>query len=112
LNWEIPMKKKKKIIVNSMYEILPYSKRKALELGVHIKPSTNPKKKIDVFDYHNNYICSIGAIGYKDFPTYVKDNGMEYAIERRRLYLIRHSKEKKHPDYLGSPGYYATHILW
>ena len=31
------------------YKILPYSFRKAKELGVVIKPSTNPLKKIDVF---------------------------------------------------------------
>jgi hypothetical protein len=95
-----------------MYKILPYSERKAIELGVHIEPSKNPKKKIDVFDYHNNYICSIGAIGYKDYPTYVKDNGMEYAIERRRLYRIRHNKERDNINWEGSPSYYSWYLLW
>jgi hypothetical protein len=31
------------------YKITNYSKIKAKELNVDIKPSTNPKKKIDVF---------------------------------------------------------------
>ena len=34
------------------YKILPYSFRKAKELGVVIKPSTNLLKKIDVFNYN------------------------------------------------------------
>ena len=32
-----------------MYLIIDYTKRKARELGVEVRPSTNPKKKIDVF---------------------------------------------------------------
>ena len=32
-----------------MYIITDYTKKKAKELGVDVKKSTNPKKKIDVF---------------------------------------------------------------
>lgn len=92
-----------------MYNITNYSKQKANALGVKIKPSTNPKKKIDVFDYNNNFITSIGAIGYKDYPTYTSEKGKAYADERRRLYKIRHEKDRK---VLGSTGYYADKILW
>ena len=93
----------------SDYKILPYSNVRAEQLGVKIVPSHNPNKKIDVLDYHNNFICSIGDINYNDFPNYVKNFGLDYGLERRRLYHIRHQKEK---DILGSPAYYAKRILW
>jgi hypothetical protein len=92
-----------------MYDITKYSYNKAKQLGVKIKPSTNKNKKIDVYDYHNNFINSIGAIGYKDYPTYVLEKGKKFADERRRLYRIRHEKDLK---VLGSAGYYANKILW
>jgi hypothetical protein len=91
------------------YEIKPYSFKQADKLGVKIKPSTNPKKKIDVFDYNNQYILSIGARGYGDFPTYLEEKGKTYADERRRLYKIRHNKDRMKE---GSAGYYADQLLW
>jgi len=95
-----------------MYDILPYSMNKALQLGVKIRPSHNPKKKIDVFDWNENFICSIGAKNYEDFPHYIKKYGMEYAVNRRRLYRIRHKKERERDDWEGTPSYYSWHILW
>ena len=91
------------------YEIKPHSYQAAKKLGVKIQPSQNPKKKIDVFDWNGNYILSIGASNYKDFPTYLAERGKEYADERRRLYKIRHNKNRTK---LGSAGYYADQILW
>lgn len=91
-----------------MYEITDYSKKKAKALGVTIKPSTNKKKKIDVFK-NGNKLTSIGAIGYKDYPTYMKEQGKQYADERRRLYKLRHANETQKKD---SASFYATNILW
>jgi hypothetical protein len=91
------------------YVIKPYSYKQAEKLGVKIKPSSNPKKKIDVFDYNNQYILSIGAKGYSDYPTYLEEKGKDYAEERRRLYKIRHNKDRSK---LGSAGYYSDQILW
>lgn len=91
------------------YEIKPYSFERAEELGVKIHPSFDPKKKIDVFDYNNQFIFSIGARGYKDYPTYLEERGEKYANERRRLYKIRHEKNRHK---LGSPSYYSDNILW
>ena len=71
-----------------MYEITDYSKKQASKLGVTIKPSTNKKKKIDVFR-NGNKLTSIGDINYSDFPTYMKEKGKKYAEERRRLYKLR-----------------------
>ena len=92
-----------------MYNITNYSKDRAKLLGVKIIPSTNKNKKIDVLDWNNNFIVSIGGIGYKDYPTYLLEKGKKYADERRRLYRIRHTKDRK---VLGSAGYYADKILW
>jgi len=87
-----------------MYDIQPYTIKKAKELKVKVVPSTNPKKKIDVYQ-DNKKIASIGDIRYKDYPTYLRENGKEYADERRRLYHIRHKNE-------GIVGKYAKELLW
>lgn len=88
-----------------MYDIKPYTIKKAKELKVKVIPSTNPKKKIDVYK-DNKKIASIGDIFYKDYPTYLRENGKEYADERRRLYHVRHKKDN------GINGYYARELLW
>lgn len=74
-----------------MYVITDYTKQKAKELGVQIRPSNDPKKKIDVFQ-KGEKIASIGQAGAKDYPTYLKQHGKEVADERRRLYHLRHPK--------------------
>jgi len=94
---------------DDLYDIKPYSKKQAKKLGVKIEPSTKRNKKIDVFDMNNQYILSIGDKNYKDYPTYMLENGKEYADNRRRLYKIRHNKNR---NVLGSASYYADNILW
>jgi hypothetical protein len=74
-----------------MYVITDYTKQKARQLGVEVRPSKNPTKKIDVFQ-KGTKIGSVGRIGYKDYPTYLKEEGKAVADERRRLYYIRHPK--------------------
>ena len=96
-----------------MYEITEYSKLKAKQLGVEIKPSTRKDKKLDVFR-NDKKIASIGGRKkngefYKDFPTHKKEKGLEYAKERRRLYKERHEKDRHKK---GTAGYYADQILW
>jgi len=91
-----------------MYEITDYSYKQAKRLGVTIKPSTNKKKKIDVYK-DGNKIASIGSIGYYDYPTYVNDLGKDYADTRRKAYKKRHEKDR---HIKGTPGYYADQILW
>jgi hypothetical protein len=89
------------------YKIKKYSFDQAKKLGVKIKPSSNPKKKIDVFDTMDNKLVSIGDINYKDYPSYLKENGEKYANERRRLFNLRHKNNK-----IGSASYYSKKILW
>lgn len=91
------------------YTILPYTFRAATKLGVLIKPSTDPLKKIDVFSKDGKKLASIGDIRYLDYPYYIKRHGKEYADDRRKLYKMRHSKDRK---VKGSAGYYADKLLW
>ena len=90
------------------YKILPYSFQQADKLNVKIKPSTKKNKKIDVFK-NNNLVSSIGQLGYKDYPTYIKEKGKPYADKRRYLYKSRHENDL---GKIGTAGYYANKILW
>ena len=92
-----------------MYKISSYSFAQAKKLGVIISPSKNKKYKIDVFHKDGDYITSIGAAGYSDYPTYLKTHGKEYANNRRRLYKIRHNNDR---SVLHSRGRYSDHLLW
>lgn len=91
------------------YRIKPYSYRKAESLGVEIKPSKVDGKKIDVFNKKGEKLASIGAIGYGDYPTFMSQKGKEFADEKRRLYKLRHAKDRV---VRGTAGYYADKILW
>tara|TARA_R100000773_G_C4214260_1_gene113210 strand:- start:314 stop:706 length:393 start_codon:yes stop_codon:yes gene_type:complete len=105
------------IIKMSNYKVTQYTKNKAKGLGVIVKPSTNAKKKIDVFKKEKDKdgkmvlkkIVSIGDPNYKDFPTYMKEDGKEVANKRRKLYKIRHNKHRKNK---GSRSWWADNLLW
>ena len=100
-----------------MYPITSLQRANAKALGVTIKPSTVKTKKIDVF---RNGVkqASIGgrrANGsfYKDFSTYIKDDGLTEANKRRTLYRKRHAKEPKAtPSGVRTGSFYADAILW
>lgn len=97
-----------------MYRISDYTKERAKKIGVTVKPSSNSKKKIDVFDKNGNKLASVGAYGMNDYPTYMR---MEQqgkvpkgtANLRRKLYKQRHDKDR---GVKGSNGYYADQLLW
>jgi len=90
------------------YKITNYTKDKAKKLGVEVKVSKVKGKKLDVFK-DGKKIASVGALGYSDYPTYIKDKGKDYADKRRTLYKIRHKKDK---DVKGTKGYYGDRLLW
>jgi hypothetical protein len=90
------------------YAITRYSREKARKMGVTIRHSTNPKKKLDVFK-GDHKVASIGARGMNDYPTYIQKFGKPYAQTRRRLYRIRHRKDSSRRN---TPGWYANKILW
>jgi len=65
-----------------MYIITTYTKKKAKKLNVIVLPSEKKNKK---------------------------QYGKKIADERKRLYKIRHKKDRL---VKGSPGYYADQLLW
>ena len=91
-----------------MYRIKNLQYKKAKSLGVEIEPSTKKGKKIDVFK-NGKKVASIGAKGYNDYATYIEKKGINYANVRKKLYKIRHKKDRM---VVGSAGYYADKILW
>lgn len=84
-----------------MYQITEWSKKQAKKLGVDIRLSSNPKKKLDVYK-NGKKLASIGDVNYSDYGTYLVTKGKAYADERRRLYRIRHAGENN----------YSLKILW
>ena len=89
------------------YAITNYSYTQAKKFGVEIKPSSLKHKKIDVFK-NGSKIVSVGDIRYKDDPQYLKSN-KEIADKRRKLYKIRHEKDRHVKN---SAGYFADKLLW
>ena len=77
-------------------------------MKVTVQLSEIKNKKLDVFK-NDVKIATIGDSRYKDFPTYVIENGIEFANQRKRLYYIRH---KKDIEKLYSNGFYAAKLLW
>lgn len=90
------------------YNITNYTFAKAKRMGLIVKPSTNKTKKIDVYK-KGNKIASVGALGMNDYPTYIKKRGLKYAKTRRRLYRIRHRKDR---SIKWSRGWLADKLLW
>jgi hypothetical protein len=88
------------------YKITDYTREQAKKYNVTIKPSENKNKKIDVYK-DGKKISSVGAINYKDYPTYMKEEGKEKADERRKLYKLRHKK-----DLNSKNGKWANRLLW
>jgi hypothetical protein len=98
------------------YHITNYTYKQAKRIGVIVKPSTDPTKKIDVYkkDKKNKKgtlkkIASVGAAGMNDFPTYIQKRGLAFAKTRRRLYKMRHEKDRKTK---WTRGWLADKLLW
>ena len=91
-----------------VYHITNYTHNKAKLIGVTVKPSTSKDKKIDVYK-NGQKLASVGATGYKDYPTFIKEKGLEYANTRRQLYKQRHEKDR-HEKW--TKGWLADNLLW
>ena len=70
---------------------MQYSYDKGRELGLKIKISKNPLKKLDVYE-DNIFLNSIGDSRYNDYPNYIIIYNKEYADKRRNLYFNRHKQ--------------------
>lgn len=102
-----------------VYDIKNRTKQIAEKLGVKVFPSDNSKYKLEVYDYHGNFITYVGAANYKDFPTYLEleakgEVPKGYANKRQQAYYARHGKEidKLGDEWMGSRSYYAMTLLW
>ena len=96
-----------------MYEIKPYTYKKAKELGLIIFPAENKKNKIQVYSSNGLFLHNIGDIKYCDFPTYLQMEAdgifhKGYAESRRILYHQRNNKQYEK----NSKGYLAKALLW
>jgi hypothetical protein len=91
-----------------MYHILPYTYRKAKKIGVKVLSSKRANKKIDIYK-NGRYITSVGQKGYYDYPTYLYYFGKEVADKRKKLYKLRHSKDRLIKN---SRGWFADQLLW
>lgn len=89
-----------------MYQITQYTRQRAKENNLSVKPSTKRYKKLDVYSKSGNFLASVGDKRYSDFPTYVKTMGKEYADKRRMMYHNRHKKDA------GIAGKLAKTLLW
>jgi hypothetical protein len=100
-----------------VYTITAYTRARARALGVSVKPSTNKKKKIDVFK-DGKKVGSVGGVrangtAYMDYPNYKKKKGIEIANKKRKAYLARHAKEPKtKADGSRSNSFWADNLLW
>ena len=90
------------------YTIDPQAFKNAERIGVEIKKATQKNKKLDVFK-DGIKVATIGDTRYMDYRSYIKRDGKAFADERRRLYKVRHEKNRKEK---GTPSYYADKILW
>ena len=100
-----------------MFPITSLQRANANELGVTINPSTVTTTTIDVIrnGVKQPEIGGRRANGsfYKEFSTYIKDDGLTEANKRRTLYRKRHAKEPKAtPRGVRTGSYYADAILW
>ena len=98
------------------YNITAYTYKQAKRLGVIVKPSTDKTKKIDVFKLVGKgknktlkKVASVGAAGMMDYPSHMQKKGLAFAKTRRRLYKMRHERDRHIKE---SRGYYADKLLW
>jgi hypothetical protein len=95
------------------YKISDYTKRQAKKLGVIVLSSKKKGKKIDVYSKDCILLASVGAQGYKDYPTYqsMERKGIVpqgTAEIKRKAYKARHVFRNKK----GTPAYFADKLLW
>ena len=81
---------------------LKKARARAAKLGVVVRPSVVKGKKLDVFGPSGRKLASIGDMRYQDYLQHGDP-------ERRRLYKLRHQKNR---SIKGTPGYFADQILW
>ena len=95
------------------YKLSEHTIRQAKRLGVIVLPSKRRGKKIDVYSKDCILIASVGAKGYKDYPTYkeLERKGIVpkgTAETKRKAYKARHIYRNRK----NTPAYFADKLLW
>lgn len=98
------------IMPSGDYKITERTLSRARELGVEVKPSTNKRKKLDVFK-NGELVAQVGAKRNLDYPSYLEMEAKGevprgYSAERRRLYYLRHKYDKTPNQF------YSSRLLW
>ena len=98
------------------YTIQPYTRKRAKELGVEVRPSDTGHKKVDVLK-GGVVVASIGDNRYADYPTYKqleKDGEVAHgtAEKRRKAYHARHGQYPKKVAGKYTAGFLAGELLW
>lgn len=97
-----------------MYKISDKTYKIAEEMGLEIFPSSNPDKKLEVYDKKTgNFLFYVGDSSYMDYHMYLEDEKKGIvpkgtADKRRKLYHNRHQKDI---DMKGR-GYVVAKLLW
>ena len=81
---------------------IPVAKKLAKKLGVTVKASDNPCKKLDVFNEKGKKIHTIGSRMHEDYLT--------HGDEKKRANYKKRTEKHRHK--LGSASFYADKILW
>lgn len=81
---------------------LTRAKANAKKIGYTVKPSKNPKKKLDVFNKDGKKVASIGDATREDFTKH-RDQQRRKAF-KSRFERFRHKK--------GTPAFFSDRILW
>lgn len=95
----------------STYKVSAATRKIAASLRLTVAPSSNPTKKIDVFQ-DGVLVARIGAAGMRDFHVWKRERGLEYALERRRLYHARHPYDVVTKDGRFTADFLAKKLLW
>tara|TARA_R110000751_G_scaffold36994_1_gene89904 strand:+ start:389 stop:688 length:300 start_codon:yes stop_codon:yes gene_type:complete len=99
-----------------MYEIKKYSYDKINELNENIgkdvyfiKPSID--KKIRVYKC-NKLIAEVGDPNSKDYPTFLEENGKEFADKRRKAFYSRFQRLPNIKNGEIQPIFWSRWLLW
>jgi hypothetical protein len=100
----------------SKYIIRDWSNKQAKKHNLSIFPAENGKHKLEVYDDKGLYLANVGALGYLDYAQYLDMEKADMipkgtADERRRLYHLRHQKEKGY-NTKNSRSWLAANLLW
>ena len=98
------------------YIIRNWTKEQAKKINVNVYPANDNRHKLEVYDKNNNLLAKIGAIGYLDYAQYLDMEKADIISEgsadkRRKLYYLRHKKEKGFYDPY-SKSWLAKTLLW